>query len=465
MLVSDFLQTIKILASKIFSNKGDCLIGREGTTMEIAMANGLPCVSPATMLAQAEALEAMLKKVSIISKEAVTLASNIESAKSELLTRLVKKPFLIEEIKMPDIVRIMYNKNIISDNQVPIELTNATVKFAYPVEGVRVFVKSNDFELDTVLKDSINAETDDDLKSIWELYFSNPTKHNPNITILSNDVFLNINKIVYLYFIAETLLTTKPSNMPYDNENELNSLIELFQRYMGYLIHSFVRKYKQMLNNNVLIYRGIENENRAIIVHDQVYTKAREQGITPETLFGLYVKNLCNMPENCKLEWILENKDDLNNSFIEKYNLDAADNKMTLDRELRTIYIEEIRKYLNSDNSNKLLRPNKFQGELNYLFEEEIPRILRHFQKDGMLYDTTYVSLYLLDRLYGGIHEPIEYLVNIIRFKRDNPKLSNEVAAKYALIMASFKLTDMTVSKSRIELTSKMPYVKQIIRE
>jgi hypothetical protein len=171
------------------------------------------------------------------------------------------------------------------------------------------------------------------------------------------------------------------------------------------------------------------------------------------------------MPENCKLEWILENKDDLNNSFIEKYNLDAADNKMTLDRELRTMYIEEIRKYLNSDNSNKLLRPNKFQGELNYLFEEEIPRILRHFQKDGMLYDTTYVSLYLLDRLYGGIHEPIEYLVNIIRFKRDNPKLSNEVAAKYALIMASFKLTDMTVSKSRIELTSKMPYVKQIIRE
>ena len=114
MLVSDFLQTIKILASKIFSKKGHCLTGREGTTMEIAMANGLPCVSPATMLAQAEALEAMLKKVSIVSKEAVTLASNIESAKSELLTRLVKKPFLIEEIKMPDIVRIMYNKNIIS---------------------------------------------------------------------------------------------------------------------------------------------------------------------------------------------------------------------------------------------------------------------------------------------------------------------------------------------------------------
>lgn len=228
---------------------------------------------------------AVKNDVNIIRNEMMPIAKSIVTKVEKLLSdnKLESElsKYKITENSLPEILTYLKDENYlrpVTDIMLPI----ASVVIPEPKGLVKDAVKFDNAALNAFLKPMLTTREDSDILNIWNMYLSNISDRNDNISRLGVTAYNNLEDIIILFAMVDALKAERPEGVT-ASEGVYQEVIEALYTKISNVLVSNIEKHDLAIQTQSLIVRVRENE---LVINAEIYDKFLENN-TSEVLLGL----------------------------------------------------------------------------------------------------------------------------------------------------------------------------------
>ena len=322
-------------------------------------------------------------------------------------------------VSLPPLVRDLKQRGELSTNNDTI-LPSVGFDIKTP-ENIKELVFSNSEIYKTDLNMLLLGMTDDDLKKMWDMYFTNISSNNSYIIKLSTDgITIDIKKLVILYFIVKNIKDEPPVTIR-TTTNTYRDVMGKYYRKLKILLDQSIRKFDSFDNTEKLI---INIKDDKIYLNENVYNKFIEDN-TVEVLLGMLLKSeLTN--ENMYLKDIVINKDeylDMWSKHVKREIVKVNNSKAVLYKNIYILSILKLVKDLPEEIKEDIYIDNLESRVTDYVLSTDTDKRLDvNFMVNNII-----TNLIIKDPMFKM------FIDSMLKYSKQNKDLKPEEAASFAV--------------------------------